>query len=176
MIQFASRHGPALNAARLAFLDSPRSFHFVTSFHQYDLALAPTDWTEVQRVSVGPDATLQGFLMAEVDRDARTIEGLLAVSFVPGSPIFGRDLVTFIGSFLLAGWVRIGWAVYVGNPAEAMYDRLVVRLGGRVVGTKRHAVRLRDGTYTGVKMYEVLAEEVPEATMALLRRLAVPRE
>jgi hypothetical protein len=44
----------------------------------------------------------------------------------------------------------------VGNPAERMYDKFIEKYNGRVVGIKKNEVKLVDGKFYGLKLYEII--------------------
>jgi hypothetical protein len=164
VLQNAYRHKDAAHRAMLAALDEPRCLYFVRSswVDWANLEAAKEEWHRIQRVSVGHDGVLHGWLAASVDRDVRAIEEISALSFRPGSLVWARDLRDFFGFLLLGQFHRIGWSVSVGNPAEAMYDRIVERLGGRVCGRQREIDRNRLGGLVDRKLYEVFPSEIPD--------------
>jgi hypothetical protein len=46
----------------------------------------------------------------------------------------------------------------MGNPAEVMWDKLMSKYGGRVVGYREQDVLLEDGKLYDVKEYELMAK------------------
>jgi hypothetical protein len=53
--------------------------------------------------------------------------------------------------------------VVVGNPAERLYDRVINKYGGRIVGIKEKSTKLIDGLYYDVKLYEIFKEDFDKA-------------
>jgi RimJ/RimL family protein N-acetyltransferase len=57
------------------------------------------------------------------------------------------------------GFNKINFCVAIGNPAEKMYDKIVRKYGGKIVGIFKNDVRLWDGKIYDTKHYEILKEE-----------------
>ena len=46
----------------------------------------------------------------------------------------------------------------VGNPAERLYDKVIEKYHGRVVGVKKQEALLQDGQFYDLKLYEIVKE------------------
>lgn len=175
MLEPAILHADALAKLHPRALFEPRAnFYVATSWRSFKTTLEDTEWNYIQRVSVR-DGEVHGYLYASVDRDIPCISELGAISYLPGSPTFARDLAAFVGWLCVDRWERVAWSVIVGNPIEPMYDRMCERLGGRVIGTQRKTVRTPDGVLRDRKLYEVLPVDVPQTEVARIRDLLVTR-
>ena len=65
---------------------------------------------------------------------------------------------------------KLSFGVYVGNPIEKSYDRLIRKYGGRIVGIKIEDTRLIDGKFYDFKMYEIFKNEYIANTQIKNRR------
>lgn len=171
MIRPAFAMQDQLRAAHAPAMAEPRCRYFVGPYATWKLDIEESEWRSIQMVSTAGPHVL-GYFGATVDRVAHTVDSMSAVAYQPGHPVFGRDLAAFLLMLVERRFVRIGWLVILGNPAESMYDRAVARLGGRIVGTRRKIVRMSDGTLGDDKLYEILTEEIPADGLAWLRKLA----
>ena len=54
---------------------------------------------------------------------------------------------------------NINFLLVIGNPIEKMYERLVKKYNGRVVGIRKSHTKLIDNKYYDVKEYEVFRED-----------------
>lgn len=175
-LELSLLHQDRLIQAALLTVSDPRCRWYWGEWQIFS-KVPENEWQYLHYVSAtrSPDSLpiLNGMLWAELDRSSRTIDQLGAVSFIPGSMVFARDMHAFFcKKLLLGGWERIGWSVTIGNPIEPMYDRLVESLGGRIVGTQRRFSRDRQtGQMLDRKLYEVLPSAVPAEMMQRLRLL-----
>jgi len=115
-------------------------------------------WTNIQCVSVHNGEVI-GYLKAHIDRPGNYVSSLSCVHFPDREPtkmVFGMDLRRFM-RYLLddLGMPKISWTVYRGNPVEKHYDRLIKKMGGRIVGIEKYAVKLGKEWYDS-KQYEFI--------------------
>lgn len=179
MLRPAYLHREAVVRGFAQAMAQPHAQHYqLSSWSRWECKVYDSDWEEIQRASTCGDRVL-GLLAAHVDRDLPGVSEIGALAFLADgrhpSPVFSRDLATFLAELILArGFVRVAWSVTTLNPARLMYDKVVERWGGRLVGESRRSVRRPDGTYCGQRFYEVLPEDVPPRALAemccLLRR------
>jgi hypothetical protein len=102
-----------------------------------------------------------GYIAYWIDRVSNTVTGLHIMHFENKYPYtFSRDLIAAIRDiFEKFHFRKINFSVVIGNPIEPCYDRLVKRVGGRIVGIKKQEVKLIDGLVYDNKLYEILAED-----------------
>lgn len=119
-------------------------------------------------VSVSPDReTIHGLFTFYLDRETWGITSVGAANFTKKAMPFGNDLLKLINRFFTYHrYNRIEFMMIAGNPIEKHYDRIVERMGGRIVGTKQQAVRLPDGTLADDKMYEIMRDDYMSAVHA----------
>lgn len=173
MIQAAQPHAGAIQAAYQKAYNDPKFQWFFGAYADTNIVIPTSDWAQFHYASVNDKGEVCGHLWADLDRDARTVDSIGAINFNPGHSVtFAMDLRRFFARLICGGWERVSWDVNIGNPAEAMYDKGVVMLGGRIVGTRKKWKRDRiTGAHRDNKMYEVLPEDVPPAAMAYLRKI-----
>lgn len=125
-------------------------------------ALAKTTWNDLEFVSVHNDKVI-GFLHAGVMRAPHFVDTIRTINFEKTNLIFSKDFYQFLSDlFNKYNFNKIEWTVAVGNPIEAMYDKLIAKYGGRVVGTRTKSIMLWDGKMYDKKMYEIFREEYLE--------------
>lgn len=163
MLQPALAHEAALKAAwlRVALKPEFRFLFGVGGWH--DLTppkLETSDWNKLQMVSVDQGEVL-GYFEADMVRTIRDVSELKVVNFTgQANMTFARDLARFFKMLLTElGLHAIRWSVAVGNPAERIYDRLIRRYGGRMIGVSREYFVMPDGSLHDRKQYEILVRE-----------------
>lgn len=115
-------------------------------------------WANIQMVSVDTEGKVIGYFGASIARAEYYINNVSCINFYEGSEgkkvIFAKDLLKFI-NFLVKDqkFKKINWTVFVGNPVEAKYDRLIKKYGGRIVGVFKNDA-LIGGEYYDSKHYE----------------------
>ena len=122
--------------------------------------ITPDTWNSIQFVSHDGEKVI-GYFSCRFDRNTKTAHDIEAVNFYPQcKAVFGLDLRNFaVTVFNTMGMNRMVWDVIVGNPAEQMYDRIVQRFGGRIVGTFRQSAMTPDGVLHNQKYYEMFRDD-----------------
>ena len=118
--------------------------------------------TQVQHrfVSVSKLEELQGYISYNIDRETDTVLSLGIISFNVNPFCFAADVHRAIKDiFDRFNFRKLIFSVVVGNPTEKQYDRLIQRYGGRIVGVHKQDVKLIDGHYYDLKVYEVLQKD-----------------
>lgn len=159
MLKRAQHHYSEIEKGEKEMIDSGRMFWFqMSSSCKSVLRFAVMDeWESIARVSVNPKTgEVLGFLVAFTDRDPNIIHGMGILAFKQNSKTFYKDSIQFVDE-LLVRFNRVGWEVVVGNPAEKIYDKMIRRWGGRIVGTRCAWARLTDGRLYDSKVYEILS-------------------
>lgn len=122
----------------------------------------PSDnnWNQHEFVSLSPDNEVIGYIKYNISRNDYSVSGISAINFGNDKITFGRDLVQVIDEiFTKYHFRKLSFSVYVGNPIEKTYDRLVEKYGGRIVGVKKEHTRLLDGSLYDLKMYEIFQRD-----------------
>jgi len=116
-------------------------------------------WTRHEFVSVDREGNVLGYIAYNIDRDCMVAHSLCIINFGKEHVIFSKDLAHAIREvFEKFKFRKLRWMVSVGNPAERHYDRMCVRLGGRIIGIYEKEDKLIDGTYADRKEYEIMRD------------------
>lgn len=88
------------------------------------------------------------------------VTGIAAINFKDINVTFSKDFYKFLTDlFDIHKFNKIEWQVAIGNPAEKMYDKIVKKYDGRVVGIEHESTKFDDGNYYDVKEYEILRRD-----------------
>lgn len=129
---------------------------------QYHIPIEPNDSYKLQYVSIDQQNNLLGLFECNLNRETQTAYDVTAIKFISGySPEFSADMYRFFVDVMFNRYCinRIVCSVIKGNKAEALYDKLCARYGGRIVGTFRNETKLYDGKLYDVKYYEATRDE-----------------
>ena len=117
------------------------------------------EWSKIKRVSVNADGAILGYMGCSVCRQDSSVAGLLFVNFdlTKLSVTFVRDMEAFL-QYLLRMFRKVSFVCVVGNSAERLYDKVIEKYHGRVVGVKKQEALLQDGQFYDLKLYEIVKE------------------
>lgn len=111
-------------------------------------------------VSVDKEDNIHGYVCAYIERECNKVCGLAAINFYDLNFTFSKDFYIFLTDlFNKYKFNKIEWCVVIGNPAEKMYDRIVKKYGGNIVGVKHQSTILHDGILYDEKFYELFRED-----------------
>ena len=135
-------------------------YKFWNNDEYYDVInIEPTTWSKHQFVSVHNGEVI-GYISYSVSRTEHDVHNLNIINFSDNKYIFGKDVFQALTDiFHKYGFRKLSFHVIIGNPIEKTYDKLIKKYGGRIVGIKKEDVKLIDGKYYDIKMYEILASE-----------------
>lgn len=143
----------------VVFNDRYKYFNF-SNYWDYTIKLSENSWENIEMVSVDKEDNIIGYFRAGIARDSDKISSLAVINFYDKNVTFSRDLYQFlIDLFEKYNFRKIEFNVVVGNPAEKMYDRIMKKYGGNIVGVKIRSTKLVDGKYYNVKMYEIFKRD-----------------
>jgi hypothetical protein len=123
--------------------------------------IEPSDKTEEKMNLV---STVNGQVIGEmgysIDGIVKKADGFYAAHFSKDNGfIFMKDLIQCVKNiFEKYGMNKLSWCVFVGNPAERIWDKLSNRYGGRIIGIREQDVCLNDGKLYDVKEYEIMSK------------------
>lgn len=101
-----------------------------------------------------------GYISYSVDRAANVAFDMNIINFSDNKAIFGIDVMQAIDDiFCKYNFDKLEFSVFIGNPAEKMYDKFIKMTGGRIVGTYKKHQQLMDGKVYDLKMYEVFRKK-----------------
>jgi hypothetical protein len=123
--------------------------------------IEPSDktWGKLNLVSVHNGKVL-GEMGYEIDSMARIAHRFYTAHFSKDNGfIFMKDLMTCVKDiFKKYGLNKLSCSVIIGNPAEKIWDKLVLNFGGRIIGYREQDVCMEDGKLYDVKEYEIMAK------------------
>lgn len=112
-------------------------------------------WNYVQLVSI-VDNKIIGFIQYHVLRNSRNVNGLTIVGF-DNNPLFIKDLIQAIDDiFNKFHFHKLTFSSASDNPSARVYDKYIIKLGGRMYGISKEQWLMEDGIYHDVKHYEIL--------------------
>ena len=157
MIEPACLHSSEIQSKYVkTWMDPKFKWYHEDSYVTIDIAADTSSF--IQFASINNDEVI-GLIEFGINRARDIIHYVSAINFSEDYKHFGIDVMSaFKWIFKNTGFKKIEFAVVVGNPAEIHYDRLVDRLGGRVVGTFTESIKLMDGSYHDIKWYEIMRE------------------
>jgi hypothetical protein len=144
-----------------AFDEHYKFFHY-NNWVAYEPKIDKDSWNSLEMVSIGPAGNIVGLFGADIDRTSNVVKSLRCLNMTGHKhPTFSRDMVEFLASlFFKYNFSKVCFTVAVGNPAESMYDKVIERFGGRIVGVKEAHIRLLDGTLRDEKIYEIMKRDI----------------
>jgi len=144
---------------KIILTDKYKYFNF-TNYWDYAIKLSENSWNEIEAVSVDKDDNVIGFFRAGILRESDKVSSLGIMNFYDKNVTFSRDLYIFLTDlFNKYNFRKIEFTVVIGNPIEEMYDRVMKKYGGSIVGIKRKSTKLVDGNFYDVKLYEIFKED-----------------
>lgn len=88
------------------------------------------------------------------------VTGIAAINFKGVNITFSKDFYQFLTDlFEVHKFNKIEWQVAIGNPAEKIYDKIIKKYGGNIVGIQHESTKFDDGKYYDVKEYEMLKRD-----------------
>ena len=141
-----------------AFMDEHNLFYFGGGYMDKYKASDST-WNRHEFVSLN-DGKVIGYLSYNINQRTNSAEGMCAINFGGKSPTFSKDFMRFLKDiFEKYHFRKLSFGVYIGNPAERMYDRYINKFGGRIVGIEKKSTMLADGNFYDYKMYEIFRDD-----------------
>ena len=132
------------------------------NFDNYYKDFMPDDesWNHHQFVSIDTNGEIVGYISYSIDRQSHMAYGFSIINFIDNKIVFGIDLGQALADiFEKFKFRKLRFSVIVGNPIEKAYDKMVVKYGGRIVGTYYKEQRLIDGELYDQKLYEILRKD-----------------
>lgn len=118
------------------------------------------NWGQHEFVSIDSYGDVIGYIAYSIDRNSYSIDRLRIINFSDNRIIFGKDVITVLNNaFTKYNFRKLTFCVFIGNPIEKSYDKLINKYGGRIVGYYKKHERLSDGELYDMKMYEIFRED-----------------
>lgn len=139
-------------------LNEKNKYYDISCYNSYDYEIASSDWHTMQFVSLTEEINpvITGFFEFKIDRGANIIHSCNFISFSDNKNhrfILIRDTERKLRELFNQGFRKVTFTVVVGNPVEKHYDRIKNIV---IVGIQKDQVRLPDGKYYDLKIYELL--------------------
>lgn len=136
-------------------------YYHLDGWSKYKINIVDSDWDVLQYVSVDNSDNIIGYLEAGCDRTIHSISYLAYINFTNHiNYTFSKDCKEFFNYiFKVKKFNKINWVVAVGNPAEKIYDKLIQKYNGRIVGTYYKDFVTYDNEICDKKSYELFREE-----------------
>ena len=163
MLKPAVLYKEALAEKAKIVLMEPEKYMFMdlNNYQSYNIFTVDEvdEWSKIKRVSVTSDNEILGYVQASVCRVDNSVSSLLFANFNLDkiSITFVRDMEAFL-LYLLKSFRKVAFCCVVGNPAERLYDKVIEKYHGRVVGVKKQEALLQDGQFYDLKLYEIVKE------------------
>jgi hypothetical protein len=156
MLKYAKLYEEDLNKTLLNLLDDEcLKYYQYGSMKSLIVKTEDDTWSKLQYVSVKNEKVI-GYYEANFDRNNQSIASIQIVNFdAKNKYFFGKDLITFFERLKGTGLRKVNWSVIIGNPAEKLYDKIIDRYGGRIVGVYLADVQLQDSIFYDRKIYEI---------------------
>jgi hypothetical protein len=136
------------------FQDKYKYYNFFTYF--LDFKADNDSWNKHQFVSIDKNGDVVGFISYDIDRVAHNCHSLSIINFTDNITIFANDLKQVLTDiFEKFKFNKLKFSVVIGNPIEKSYDKIIGKYGGKIVGVEEKEVKLFDGEYYDVKLYEI---------------------
>ena len=162
MLELAYNHKEQLDKKYSRMLLNPDKYKWVLpSWVNYEVKIDDNTWNRLQYVSVIKNEVI-GYIECEIDRQCYYAHKLVLINFEnKPSFVFSKDFYRFLKLlFFSFNLNKITFSCIVGNPIEKTYDKLINKIGGRIVGIFKREVKLLDGLIYDMKFYEVTKENI----------------
>ena len=138
------------------FHDKYKFWNF-TSYYE-DMEITDSTWSKHQFVSLDSSGEVIGYIGYEINSSSGVVDGLNIINFTDNKATFGMDAGQALRDiFEKFHFRKLVFVVIIGNTIEKTYDWMIARYGGRSI--QRRQVKLIDGQFYDVKMYEILLDD-----------------
>ncbi|MDU5208011.1 MAG: hypothetical protein E6182_18810 [Clostridioides difficile] len=161
MLKLAKLYEEDLNLKFINCINNPHFKYLMGSWSEYKIELGTNNWDYFQYVSVDRNDNIIGYLEGRVDRTANYVWGLEFVNFTQNTNLtFSKDCKAFFDLiFETYKFNKVNWCVFVGNPAEEIYDKFIERYKGRIVGVYKDDFYTYDRELCDKKAYELMRRD-----------------
>jgi hypothetical protein len=109
-------------------------------------------------VHLSKEGKVDGYFSYDYNDMDKCIRNIGLISFVDNGGLLVKNVLEHIKTLFMKGAQRLEFSAFIDNPATKIYDRLIKRYGGKVVG-ELHRTYYYDGIYHDRKIYEILRED-----------------
>ncbi|MGU8921401.1 hypothetical protein ACV3UV_11890 [Clostridium perfringens] len=161
MLKFAKLYEDKLNLQYINCVNNPHFKYLIGNWSNFKIELGDNNWNKFQFVSVDKNDNVIGYLGSNIDRTANYVWGLEFVNFTQNVNLtFSKDCKAFFDLiFKEYKFNKVNWTVFIGNPAEYIYDKLIKKYNGRIVGIYKEDYYTYDGELCDKKSYELMRKD-----------------
>lgn len=144
--------------------DPAYQFYFCGAYHEPFSLPENGDWHCRHFVSLNKEGEVNGLIGYAIDHECNLAHNFGAVNFGGSKIEFGLDLARVIDDiFVKFGMNKLEFNVICGNPIEKSYDKIINKIGGRIVGIRKDRAKDLAGNFHDDKIYEVMREDYLKA-------------
>ncbi|HEX2986087.1 MAG TPA: GNAT family protein [Caproiciproducens sp.] len=159
MLDLAAKYESELQMSFADAFMNPKNLFYFGGGYSDKYKASETTWNKHEFVSI-KDGKVLGYLSYNINQRTNSADGMCAINFGAKNLTFSNDFMQFLKDiFDRFKFRKLSFGVYIGNPAEKMYDRYIKKFGGRIVGISKGSDRLTDGNYYDYKMYEIFRDD-----------------
>lgn len=146
-----------LNTKIAATAMDPYYKYYHLSHAALTIPVADSFWQKVQIISVNHEKEVCGYFRATWSRPENSINTITIVNFNKNDLIlFAKDTIAFFKYLMFElKPKKINFSAITNNPAIKHYDKIIKKMGGRIVGIKKYNNLIND-KYYDLKIYEVI--------------------
>lgn len=161
MLKLAFPYSDKLNKVwQSVVFEEKYQFYTFSDWWSYKIYIDDNSLDKLQMVSVDAEDNVIGFFEAFIERDTYKISAVSAINFKDINITFSKDFYQFMSElFVKHKFRKIEWFVVVGNPAEKLYDKIIAKYGGHIVGVKHETRKTADGILRDEKDYEIFKSD-----------------
>lgn len=131
--------------------------YYNNSIYYKELKIDSESWNSHQFVSVDDHNEIIGFFSYNIDRQTNNVKNFHIINFSKNKMLFGLDLYFCLRDiFCKFNFHKLSFCCIQDNPAKMVYDKLVEKYKGRVIGVQKQEIKLMDNKYHDVVLYEIL--------------------
>lgn len=162
MIDIAQKY---TNELSLKFADTIHDDKYKFFYEGWSNDYRPQDstWNGHEFVSIYGNEVI-GYIAYSINRNEYDVSNLRIINFTNNKIVFGKDLIKVLNNiFEKYNFRKLSFCVYIGNPIERSYDRFIEKYNGRIVGIKKQDIKLSDGKFYDIKLYEIFRDDYIKA-------------
>jgi len=131
-------------------------YKFYGDGYNNEYVKSESNWNQCEFVSKDSNGSIIGYITYQLNRVNESVTSIAIINFTNNKITFGLDLFHVLNDLFIKYNVRkISFTITVGNPIEKMYDKFILKYGGRIVGIKKEETMLYDGQFYDNKIYEI---------------------
>ena len=131
-------------------------YYQLGGYIRFETEIDDNNWYKEQFVSIDENDKIMGYFCAYIDRPINNVSQIGAMSFPDcDKSIWRLDKYEFF-NLMLKNHNKIKFSTLVGSNGEKMWDELVERFNGRIVGIFKNDEMNVEGKIFDHKWYEIL--------------------